>query len=110
MTCRTPFDPLKVVNGLSSGKLRPPSGECDGPGKGLPVTNGEEIVLADTPESFADAVTKLLQNQPLADEIGQRAAARVRKDFGWESVSDSFAAICDRARKTQIGELIVSEN
>jgi len=78
--------------------------------EGLPVADGKEIVLADTPESFADAVTKLLQNQPLADEIGQRAAARVRKDFGWESVSDSFAAICDRARKTQIGELIVSEN
>ncbi|HEU4433100.1 MAG TPA: glycosyltransferase, partial [Pyrinomonadaceae bacterium] len=27
--------------------------------EGLPVTNGEEIVLADTPESFADAVVKL---------------------------------------------------
>jgi hypothetical protein len=40
---------------------------------------------------------KLLQDQSLADEIGQRAAARVRSEFGWESVSDSFVAICDRA-------------
>ena len=64
--------------------------------EGLPVTNGEEIVLADTPESFADSVINLLHDETLAAEIGQRAAARVRKEFGWESVSDSFAAICER--------------
>ncbi len=65
--------------------------------EGLPVTNSKEIVLADEPESFADAVVKLLQNKILADEIGQRAAARVRAEFGWDTVADSFAAICDRA-------------
>jgi glycosyltransferase involved in cell wall biosynthesis len=65
--------------------------------EGLPVTNGEEIVLADTPESFADNVVRLLQNQNLADEIGQRAATRVRKEFGWDTVADSFGAICERA-------------
>lgn len=69
--------------------------------EGLPVTNGEEIVLADTPESFADAVVKLLKNADLADEIGQCAAARVRKEFGWESVADSFAAICERSMTTR---------
>ncbi|HEU4769881.1 MAG TPA: glycosyltransferase [Pyrinomonadaceae bacterium] len=65
--------------------------------EGLPVTNGEEILLADTPESFADSVVRLLKDPSLADEIGQRAAARVTKDFGWESVADSFGAICERA-------------
>lgn len=65
--------------------------------EGLPVTNGEEIVLADTPETFADAVVKLLTDRSLADEIGQRAAARVRREFGWDTVADSFAAICERA-------------
>ncbi len=65
--------------------------------EGLPVTNGEEIVLADTPETFADAVVKLLTDQNLAHEIGQRAAARVRREFGWDTVADSFAAICERA-------------
>ena len=65
--------------------------------EGLPVTNGEEIVLADEPESFADAVVRLLRNQNLADAIGQRAAARVRKEFGWDTVADRFAAICESA-------------
>ena len=65
--------------------------------EGLPVTNETEILLADTPESFADSVVKLLQDQNLANAIGQRAAARVRQEFGWESVADSFATICERA-------------
>ena len=65
--------------------------------EGLPVTNGTEILLADTPESFADSVVKLFQDTDLADEIGQRAAARVRQDFGWDTVANSFEAICEKA-------------
>ena len=65
--------------------------------EGLPVTNGTEILLADTPESFADDVVKLLKDRTLADDIGQRAAARVRKEFGWDTVAADFAVICERA-------------
>ena len=65
--------------------------------EGLPVKDGEEIVLADTPESFAEAVVRLLEQKDLSAQIGARAAAKVRSEFGWESVADSFAAICERA-------------
>jgi glycosyltransferase involved in cell wall biosynthesis len=65
--------------------------------EGLPVANGEEIVLADTPETFADAVVGLLQQEDRATAIGKRAAAKVREQFGWDTVADSFAAICERA-------------
>ena len=65
--------------------------------EGLPVNNGTEIVLADDPESFAGAVVKLLKDENLANEIGQRAATRVRNEFGWNTVADNFAAICERA-------------
>jgi polysaccharide biosynthesis protein PslH len=65
--------------------------------EGLPVANGEEIFLADTPESFADAVVGLLRQKDRATEIGKRAAVKVREQFGWDTVADSFAAICERA-------------
>jgi glycosyltransferase involved in cell wall biosynthesis len=65
--------------------------------EGLPVADGEEIVLADTPETFADAVVGLLQQEDRATAIGKRAAAKVREQFGWDTVADSFAAICERA-------------
>jgi glycosyltransferase involved in cell wall biosynthesis len=65
--------------------------------EGLPVTDGEEILLADTPELFADAVVRLLQQDGLASDIGKRAAARVREEFGWDKVAESFVRICERA-------------
>ena len=65
--------------------------------EGLPVVDGREIVLADTPESFAKAVIKLIRDENLANQIGQRAAERVRSEFGWDKVADDFAAICERA-------------
>ena len=64
--------------------------------EGLPVADGQEIVLADTPESFAAAVIKLLRDENLAAEIGRRAALKVRENFGWDTVAESFATICER--------------
>ncbi|HLM23905.1 MAG TPA: glycosyltransferase [Pyrinomonadaceae bacterium] len=84
--------------------------------EGLPVADGEEIILADTPESFAEAVVRLLRQESLAMEIGKRAAAKVREQFGWDTVADSFAAVCERAialkaspEKIHVGENLFSE-
>jgi glycosyltransferase involved in cell wall biosynthesis len=65
--------------------------------EGLPIRDGEEILLADKPEAFAAAVIGLLRNESVASELGKRAAARVRSEFGWDAVSQSFANICERA-------------
>jgi sugar transferase (PEP-CTERM/EpsH1 system associated) len=64
--------------------------------EGLPVEDGNEIVLADTAETFADAVIKLLRDESLTREIGMRAANKVRQNFGWDIVGDRFAEICER--------------
>ena len=64
--------------------------------EGLPVSDGKELLLGDTPETFAAAVVKLLQHESLATEMGKRAAAIVREKFGWDTVADKFAEICER--------------
>ena len=65
--------------------------------EGLPVSHGKEILLADSPESFADDVVKLLTHEALAKELGEGAAAKVRQQFGWNKVADSFATVCKLA-------------
>ncbi|HXG66245.1 MAG TPA: glycosyltransferase, partial [Blastocatellia bacterium] len=65
--------------------------------EGLPVKNGVELLLADTPEAFADAVVRVLMNEPFARELGERAATTVRTQFGWDRVADCFAEACHRA-------------
>jgi glycosyltransferase involved in cell wall biosynthesis len=62
--------------------------------EGLPVSNGVELLLADSTQGFARAVIRLLTDRDFATELGRRAAARVRKEFGWDKVAESFAAIC----------------
>jgi glycosyltransferase involved in cell wall biosynthesis len=63
--------------------------------EGLPVSDGNELRLADTPETFAAAVIELLKNPDKARALGQRAAQTVREKFGWAGVAKRFAEICE---------------
>ena len=62
--------------------------------EGLPVTDGRELRIADTPETFAGSVVDLLTNADAARKLGQEAARVVREKFGWNGVAKRFAEIC----------------
>ena len=62
--------------------------------EGLPLTNGVELLVADEPATFADAVVRVLLEEDYATELGQRAAAVVREKFGWKQVTDRFVSLC----------------
>ncbi|HWF89010.1 MAG TPA: glycosyltransferase, partial [Pyrinomonadaceae bacterium] len=64
--------------------------------EGLPLTNGVELLLADEPATFADAVVRVLTDEAYAKELGQRAAVVVRENFGWQSVTERFISICNK--------------
>ena len=66
--------------------------------EGLPVRDGAELLVADTPEEFANAVVRVLTDDKLARTLGAQAAATVRARFGWDRVAAEFAALCERAR------------
>ena len=65
--------------------------------EGLPVTDGEELVLADAPDDFAAAVVRLMQDAGAARELGARAGRTVRERFGWAGVASQFTELCERA-------------
>jgi polysaccharide biosynthesis protein PslH len=64
--------------------------------EGLPLTNGVELLLADEPATFADAVVRVLTDSAYANDLGQRAASVVRENFGWRQVTDRFISICGK--------------
>jgi glycosyltransferase involved in cell wall biosynthesis len=64
--------------------------------EGLPLSDGVELLLADEPAAFADAVVRVLTDSSYAAELGQRAASIVRKNFGWRQVTESFVSICQK--------------
>jgi len=70
--------------------------------EGLPVHDGVELLLADSPMTFADAVIRVLSDQEFSRGLGSTAAALVRKEFGWDRVAQRFGEICESAaRKNQ---------
>ncbi len=62
--------------------------------EGLPVRDGIDTILADEPESFANAVVALLLQPERAAAIGRAAGAEVRAEYGWDRVAAHFADIC----------------
>ncbi len=64
--------------------------------EGLPVTDGQDIVLADAPEQFANAAVRLLTDQARAHAIGDEASRAVRARAGWDRAARVFDEICGR--------------
>jgi polysaccharide biosynthesis protein PslH len=66
--------------------------------EGLPVNHEQELLLADEPQAFADAVIRVLRDKALAQRLGQQAAQTVRTKFGWEGVTAEFVRLCEYAQ------------
>ncbi len=62
--------------------------------EGLPVTSGEDVLLADQPIDFAAAVVGLLENQPQRVAIARAARRLVEENFSAETVARQFEHIC----------------
>ena len=58
--------------------------------EGLPVHDGAQLLIADDPKTFAEAVVKVLSDSEFATRLGTSAAQLVRQNFGWPGVAASF--------------------
>ena len=59
--------------------------------EGLAVRSGENIVLADTPNDFAQAVISLLRDPGRRQQLGAAARTLVQKHYSWTIVANDFA-------------------
>jgi sugar transferase (PEP-CTERM/EpsH1 system associated) len=62
--------------------------------EGLPVRDGEHLVLAERPEDFAAAVIGLLQQPDRRRQLGQAARRFVEGSCSWPSAGAAFADAC----------------
>lgn len=61
--------------------------------EGLEYTDGENILIADSPEQFADGCVRLLSDPDLARRISGNARDLVASRFSWDRVASDFATI-----------------
>jgi polysaccharide biosynthesis protein PslH len=60
--------------------------------EGLAVRSGENIVLADTPNDFAQAVISLLRDSRRRQQLGAAARTLVQENYSWTIVANDFAS------------------
>jgi glycosyltransferase involved in cell wall biosynthesis len=53
--------------------------------EGLPAHDGENLLIADSGPLFAAAVTRLLENTPLRQQIGQSGRRLMEREFTWDA-------------------------
>ncbi|HRX90254.1 MAG TPA: glycosyltransferase [Steroidobacteraceae bacterium] len=62
--------------------------------EGLPLRHGEHLLLADTAQEFANAITGLLGDPAMGDRLAHAAASHVEDNCGWDSVAEQFLEQC----------------
>jgi sugar transferase (PEP-CTERM/EpsH1 system associated) len=67
--------------------------------EGLPVRNGEHLLLADDPASFAEKTVQLLGDFPQRAQIGRAARYLVEENYSWVTVSKTFAQALENVAK-----------
>ena len=66
--------------------------------EGLPVTDGENILLADTPQAFADAAVRLIRDNQLRERLESAARRLVLDKYDWSAVAQDFEDALERVR------------
>jgi polysaccharide biosynthesis protein PslH len=77
---------LKIYEAMAAGKAVVSTSVG---AEGLNVHHGRDIVLADNPRSFADAVIMLLSDENLRNRY-ERAAAELASQYDWSIIGDKF--------------------
>jgi glycosyltransferase involved in cell wall biosynthesis len=54
--------------------------------EGIALTNGETALLADEPETFANATVSLLQDTALRQRLGERGRQLVLDRYDWRAI------------------------
>lgn len=78
---------LKIFEAMAMGKavVSTPIGA-----EGLPVVHGKDIMIADTPRSFARSVVDLLHRPEQRKALGFLARRHVEEQHSWNTVTDVF--------------------
>jgi glycosyltransferase involved in cell wall biosynthesis len=89
---------LKILEAMA---LRTPVVATPKGAEGLDVRAGEHLLIADTPEAFAAATIRLLQEPGLRQELAANAYQLVSEKYDWAAVMPQFLDLVDRVAGVQ---------
>lgn len=90
---------LKVLEALAAG--RPVLSTTVG-AEGIVAESGEQILIADEPERFAEQIIRVLRNPEFGDRIGKNGEEAVRRQYDWRAIGQLL--------RHDLGQLFRKEN
>jgi glycosyltransferase involved in cell wall biosynthesis len=64
--------------------------------EGLDASHGEHLLVADTPEAFADCIISLCQDQELHKQISSAARKLVIENYDWDRIMPRFYRLLEQ--------------
>lgn len=78
---------IKIVEAMALGK---PQVTTSIGAEGNPAKNGEEIMIADEPQAFADKIFQLVENKNVFDQMAHRSFEFVKREFDYDKITQSL--------------------
>lgn len=78
---------LKILEAMALGTPVVATGKG---AEGLQATDGEHLLVADTPQQFAEAVIRLLQDRKLCQKLAANGCRLVRQQYDWAVIMPDF--------------------
>lgn len=94
---------LKIYEAMAAGKAMVSTSVG---AEGLDVHHGRDIILADTPKEFAEAILMLLRDSDLRKRY-ERAAAELASYYDWTAVGAKFEEVIEKVLKRVTGRATV---
>ena len=91
---------LKILEALAMGKAVVSTSVG---AEGLALRDGEEIIIADEPKDFAEAVIRLLTDPSLRKQIGEKGRTRVEQDYDWRSIGKELLTVYESLKNKEPG-------
>ncbi len=86
----------KVIEAMSVGAPVVATGIAN---RGVGAVAGRDLLVADTAQDFAHAVTQLLDDEPLRAKLGRAGRSFVAGHFRWEQHAQQLAAVYETVRR-----------
>jgi glycosyltransferase involved in cell wall biosynthesis len=67
--------------------------------EGMHLVEGEEVLVADDPDAFADAIARLYRDESLWNRLSQAGIANVRRHFSPEAAAEPIGRVFELARR-----------
>lgn len=81
---------LKILEALAMAK---PVVSTSIGAEGIHLEDGEHLLIADAPVSFAEQLSRILSDRKLRERLGWQGRSLVEREYGWQSASERLESL-----------------